>query len=1680
MRCYHGVWFLHAALGAVAFIFTAVISYLVLCMYYETKYGTHNPTAKLTSKCDLFLMYVKVIMVVVYTFISRNGDNQWIYIFFLMFFSLYLAYSFYEHQPYFNKITMKMHNALCLVYLYTNGVLLIAKCFEHSAFNGALGLLFIGLPIVVLIVVFEKDKVLSGLVESINKNTRGDKTATQIQSLLNIIDQKDTYRNANILLRGYIEKYEETCSLKDCALKKYLSSYKTSNIDAVVFLLQHCEYMYQAAISKFPNNTSIRISYAFFLLERMNKKQQASLELANTEKHFPTFEEEFIIFRYKKLLEEQTAELGDNEDNLDVVSNIEYKNHFNTFKNSIAKVATLYLEFWSLLSNPNQDCQEDLTKLNDYGTKINVLVEDINSNFEKIQKLKHNDKPTIKYYADFLNDILNDKDKAQTFKTLLGELEDAKHAAPDENNLMNFDLNTLNSNSEYQYIIVSAQPEKFGVITNCSLGICSMFGYTRSELIGKPLETIMPEIFHKSHKDLLWDKLNEYKKQFVEVDGLKNYKPQFKDVSTFGRNKSRYLVQMTFKTTLIPTENNDNVFIAKIWQDLSALSNSKQSTCYVITNSYLTIQNFTPNAVNLLGMASAAINSSVEITEYIKQFYEEFVRYAIEVEDKSQEQKLIIKRSIINKRFRTASVVNWKRYDSSIDNKATRQTINNNNNIDSDSNNGNAQSRLTNDIGWSRNTGYKYNEYFILTVTDLVMKGKMEGYAFKFETLSHDSVNTMKNLPTLIHGSNKNLSIDKLIKLSKKDKDTHNNNNNIHNQSPLLCPSLHSSQQLNTLNESINNSINSNTTPQAQAQAQALVQNAPTLAHSFIDQNFIPNSTLNFLLDPKALSFKVNTTTNTTELKEYLKAEAYKKITPIDNKEHIKSSSSLDDEEEEESDDDDNDNNNTSSFNINSSNVSAMTEEKEAIPFQPKTITRPKGTDEYYKVDLTHIKFSIYNFSKKMVVEVKNWDKVDQVEYRTLDEHKATHLDDNMLITDFDYKDNGNNNNNAIAFKNDNARSNTSMALQNENDVNKDNILIKQIDYALGREEAQPSIAKLRWVAFISILVILGIGTAILVILLNAFTTLNENTLIIFYAYQLLIMNSYGVYYTRELTLLNDELYIKLPSERSTYITSCLNNTINIFTQSHELITYIMTTFLSISPRNSQRLNQHKITTTIIEDIQHTNSFNLSMNTAFIQANTALFHIGHYDLKNVIPSNKDTFFYLRNSLDNIYFGFLTQGEIFLDELAQCANSSKTVFIVVLVCVCGCLVAIYFCMSVFYEEVAKRKESYLEVFFEIGNNVVKNSLEKCEMFTKRMQYESISDSLSANEEDDLMEDKMTLGKTQEKGEHRTKRTYNSSRETKLFKLKIFFVGVILCIFCILLFVFYWLFLDDVQLYMKLFQHVSLIENNYLTLFNALREFMFDKHNIIQGYTCDVFLNRTLEDFYDTRQSLQTYINDNIHRIPGTYHELYTHIYVTNACEHRSEYFATEQQCQQFMSRSTNFGLEVMLTYFVEEIRYAKSLTEKANIERNNIDYDFNLTYLGTDQYKQQLPNDMSLLNIEDYNKDDVHLNMNIMFNHLIITNHNALRDNFRNCVNTQLRSMKLTFILVLAAFLGVVVVVYFGVWVPFEKQLNQTIYKTKNMLCIIPKEVLASLTNIHKLLDIGQTFNKASNRMMQQK
>ena len=73
----------------------------------------------------------------------------------------------------------------------------------------------------------------------------------------------------------------------------------------------------------------------------------------------------------------------------------------------------------------------------------------------------------------------------------------------------------------------------------------------------------------------------------------------------------------------------------------------KENICYIITNKSLFIQNFTPNAVSYLGLTSSILNNDVEITFFIKQFYEDFLNISIENEQLNSEQKLNLKKKNI-------------------------------------------------------------------------------------------------------------------------------------------------------------------------------------------------------------------------------------------------------------------------------------------------------------------------------------------------------------------------------------------------------------------------------------------------------------------------------------------------------------------------------------------------------------------------------------------------------------------------------------------------------------------------------------------------------------------------------------------------------------------------------------------------------------------------------------------------------------------------------------------------------------------------------------------------------------------------------------------------------------------------------------------------------------------------
>ena len=91
------------------------------------------------------------------------------------------------------------------------------------------------------------------------------------------------------------------------------------------------------------------------------------------------------------------------------------------------------------------------------------------------------------------------------------------------------------------------------------------------------------------------------------------------------------------KVTLINTEINGISFVAKVYRDTSINSIIPQSirknsnqTCFILTNNYLIIQNFTANSLSFLGLNSNYLNNTVEISSLIKQFHEEILKYMID------------------------------------------------------------------------------------------------------------------------------------------------------------------------------------------------------------------------------------------------------------------------------------------------------------------------------------------------------------------------------------------------------------------------------------------------------------------------------------------------------------------------------------------------------------------------------------------------------------------------------------------------------------------------------------------------------------------------------------------------------------------------------------------------------------------------------------------------------------------------------------------------------------------------------------------------------------------------------------------------------------------------------------------------------------------------------------------
>lgn len=395
--------------------------------------------------------------------------------------------------------------------------------------------------------------------------------------------------------------------------------------------------------------------------------------------------------------------------------------------------------------------------------------------------------------------------------------------------------------------------------------------------------------------------------------------------------------------------------------------------------------------------------------------------------------------------------------------------------------------------------------------------------------------------------------------------------------------------------------------------------------------------------------------------------------------------------------------------------------------------------DDYYFVNMRPIKFLVYDFKSDKLVEISDEFRQSQVEFK---KHENFSKPNTRLVRK--------------QTKRKKKEKKNEEKKEKEDQINNEYILMKQLEYALSKQETQPEITRLRIVSSINFFIIIAMIIIFFSFMIVSQNNLKDNLNLISNSFSLIINSISGVYYSRELILLNNPSYTNFISERTGYIKNITDNLQNLFSNSSDLYNNILIKEISVNDELGSNVQANSTTDVfslsyedninirVMQDNMQYKQIESTLDSAFNEANTAQYHIAITDISEISPKNKDAYFYIFNTMNSILQKFYQRGFIYVEYVQNKIDDSINKFLYVLAA--SFVVSIGAFISIYYSFLAVilRKQSYLEVFFEIGEDVIKKSIENCESFSTKLQIDKQNEEgniskASSNDEDEEEEE-----------------------------------------------------------------------------------------------------------------------------------------------------------------------------------------------------------------------------------------------------------------------------------------------------------------------------------------------------
>jgi hypothetical protein len=182
MKCYQGSHIAYCVFASLGLLFQLSLNVVIALLYNETQPVKEDSLSRLESTFELLLLFYRI-FVCSFTMLCHSSSCGWVLLFVYLASGITLSYQYFIYIPYYNQFVSIFFGSIINIYTWIAVNCLLTKIWTVS---GHMIILLIGMPLIVLIVVYLRQQRIEFLMD----NTL-EKISNDVDALIQINMIKD-------------------------------------------------------------------------------------------------------------------------------------------------------------------------------------------------------------------------------------------------------------------------------------------------------------------------------------------------------------------------------------------------------------------------------------------------------------------------------------------------------------------------------------------------------------------------------------------------------------------------------------------------------------------------------------------------------------------------------------------------------------------------------------------------------------------------------------------------------------------------------------------------------------------------------------------------------------------------------------------------------------------------------------------------------------------------------------------------------------------------------------------------------------------------------------------------------------------------------------------------------------------------------------------------------------------------------------------------------------------------------------------------------------------------------------------------------------------------------------------------------------------------------------------------